>query len=229
MARKPIRSCSVLTARKLITILHDHPQIRIWDVRAVRHRLAKLDLDWNPPPARGAAGPPMLDFERPVPPNYRVDRGQLDQWVKLAPVKRREQAVADAEDLLKQQPGSVEVREWLASSCNAFAWELLTGSESERDPRRAVPLARRAVALARDDDMFLKTFGLALYRAGQPAEAIPILERSLAANNKFSVPYDLFFLALCHAKQGDAGRAAGSLRPSGDVAESQFQTSGPGR
>ena len=135
-----------------------------------------------------------------------MDRGQLDHWLKLAPIKRREQAVADAEDLLKREPGQAEVREWLASCCNAFAWELLTGSETDRDPPRAVPLARRAVGLAPDDDMSLKTLGLALYRAGQYAEAIAVLERSLAANNKSSVPYDLFFLAICHARQGDAGR-----------------------
>ena len=142
-----------------------------------------------------------------------MDRGQLDQWIKLAPIKRREQAVADAEALLKHEPDQAEVRDWLAESCNDLAWELVAGPESDRDPPRAVPLARRAVALAPDSDMFLKTLGLALYRAGRHAEAIPVLERSLAKNNNASAPYDLFFLALCHAKQGDAGRARAVLRP----------------
>jgi Tetratricopeptide repeat/WD domain, G-beta repeat/WD40-like Beta Propeller Repeat len=192
---------------QLIVSLRDQPQIRIWDLRAVRHRLADLDLDWNPPPAWGSAVPTASEFELPSPPEYRVDRGQLDQWIKLAPIKRCEQTVADAEELLKHKPDQAEVRDWLSQSCNNLAWKLVAGPESERDPRRAVPLARRAVALAPDHDTFQNTLGLVLYRAGQYAEAIPVLERSLAKNNNASAPYDLFFLALCHAKHRDASRA----------------------
>jgi tetratricopeptide (TPR) repeat protein len=193
--------------RQLIAILRDQPQIRIWDLRAVRHRLAELDLDWNPPPAWGSAVPTASNFELSPPPTYRVDRGQLDQWIKLAPIKRHEQTVADAEVLLKRMPDQAEVRDWLSESCNNFAWKLVAGPESERDPPRAVPLARRAVALAPDHDVFLNTLGMVLYRAGQYAEAIPVLERSLVKNNNASAPYDLFFLALCHAKHRDAGRS----------------------
>ena len=55
--------------------------------------------------------------------------------------------------------------------------------------------------------MFRKTLGLALYRSGRPAEAIPVLERSLAAKDFASAPYDLFLLTLCHAKQNEAVQA----------------------
>jgi serine/threonine protein kinase/WD40 repeat protein len=192
---------------QLIASLKDQPYIRIWDLRAVRHRLAELDLDWSPPPAWGSAVAPTSGFERPLQPSYRVDRGQLDEWIKLAPTKRREQAVADAEELMKREPDQAEVREWLAESCNEFAWTLVAARESDRDPARALPLARRAVALAPANDLYLNTLGLTLYRAGRYAEAILVLERSLGNNNNVSIPYDLFFLALCHAKQGDAGRA----------------------
>ena len=192
---------------QLIAILQDQPHIRIWDLHAVRHRLAELDLDWSLPPAWGSAVPPNMDFELPPPLKYHVDRGQLDQWNKLAPIKRGEQAIADAEELLKHEPDQAEVSDWLAESCNNLAWDLVIGQESDRDPLQAVPLARRAVALVPDSDMFLNTLGLVLYRAGQHAEAIPVLERSLANNNNASAPYDLFFLALCHGKHGDAGQA----------------------
>ena len=132
---------------QLITILSDQPHVRIWNLRSVRNRLAELDLDWSPPPAWGSALPTTSDFEHPPPPKYRVNRGQLDQWIKLAPIKRCEQALADAEELMKREPGQAEVREWLAESCNNLAWELVAGPESDRDPPRAVSLARRAVAL----------------------------------------------------------------------------------
>ena len=192
---------------QLIAILPDQPHIRIWDLRAVRHRLAELDLDWSPPPTWGSTAPPALDFELPPPPKYRVDRGLLDRWIKQAPIKRREQAFADAEELLKHEPDQAEVRDWLAQSCNKLARGLVAGSESDRDPTRAVPQARRAVALAPESDMVLNTLGLALHRAGRHTEAIPVLERSLARNSNTSAPYDLFFLAFCHTKRGDAGRA----------------------
>jgi tetratricopeptide (TPR) repeat protein len=192
---------------QLIASLKYQPYIRIWDLRAVRQRLAELDLDWSPPPAWGSAVPTTADFELPLPPSYRVDRGQLDEWIKLAPIKRREQAVADAEDLLKHEPDQPEVRAWLADSCNDFAWMLVAGPESNRDPTRALRLARRAIELAPDSDMYLNTLGLTLYRAGLYSEAISVLERSLANHDNLSTPYDLVFLSLCHAKQGDASRA----------------------
>jgi WD40 repeat protein len=194
-------------SRQLIIMLNGQPYIRIWDLRAVRRRLAELNLDWSPPPAWESAVPPTWDFQLPPPPKYRVDRGQLDQWIKVAPIKRLEQAVADGEELLKHEPGQAEARDWLAQSCNNLAWKLVAGSESDRNPARAVPLARRAIELAPENGTFLNTLGLALHRAGQHAEAIPVLEQSLGKNSNDSAAYDLFFLSLCHAKQGDTVRA----------------------
>ena len=76
--------------------------------------------------------------------------------------------------------------------------------------------------------MFRKTLGLALYRSGRPAEAIPVLERSLAAKDFASAPYDLFLLALCHAKQNEAVQARVYFDRA-VVVESQFQASASGR
>jgi Tfp pilus assembly protein PilF len=119
--------------------------------------------------------------------------------------------VADAEELLRREPNSVEVRNWLAESCNNLAWLLATAPQPDRDPSRALLLARRAVALYPDSNMSINTLGLVLYRAGEYAEAIPVIERSLAANDNASIPYDLLFLALCHAKRGERVRARAYL------------------
>jgi serine/threonine protein kinase/WD40 repeat protein len=194
---------------QLIASLLDQPLVRIWDLRAVRRRLAELDLDWSPPPAWGSPTPAHAPDIAPRPPSYRVDRGQLDEWLKVAPKRRYEQVVADAEALHTREPGQSEVRAWLAESCNNLAWELIAGARSSRDPARAVPLASRAVSMSPDTETYVNTLGVALYRAGRYTEAIPRLERSLAANNNLSVPSDLFGLAICHAKRGERARARG--------------------
>ncbi len=85
---------------------------------------------------------------------------------------------------------------------NNQAWSLATGSLAQRDPERAVALARQAVALAPDQSIYLNTLGVALYRAGRYAEAVDVLERSLAAGRGEFDAFDLFFLAMAHHQLG---------------------------
>jgi len=111
-----------------------------------------------------------------------------------------EQACADREkasSLLPKNP----------TALNERAWTYATGAIDQRDPERAVALARRAVALAPGQQLSLNTLGVALYRARQYAEAISVLERSLAAGKGDSDAFDLFFLAMGHQKLGHAFQA----------------------
>ena len=68
-------------------------------------------------------------------------------------------------------------------------------------------LARRAVELAPDRATYLNTLGVALYRAGRHAEAVPVLERSLAVGKGQADAFDLFFLAMARQKLGQSARA----------------------
>ncbi len=57
------------------------------------------------------------------------------------------------------------------------------------------------------EQLTLNTLGVSLYRAGQYAETIPVLERSLAAGKGASQAFDLFFLAMAHHRLGHREQA----------------------
>ena len=90
---------------------------------------------------------------------------------------------------------------------NDRAWHLVAGPEAERDPARALGLIQKAIEREPGNDQFLNTLGVAQYRNGQYAAAVVTLEKSLAADKGASDAFDLFFLAMCHSKLGDAGKA----------------------
>ncbi len=90
---------------------------------------------------------------------------------------------------------------------NYRAWQLLTGPHANRDPQRALELSQKAVELEPDHADYLNTLGVALYRNDRFTEAIRTLEKSLKAGKGESDAFDLFFLAMSHAKVGDAARA----------------------
>src|SRR5205823_13405667 len=81
----------------------------------------------------------------------------------------------------------------------------------QRDPKRAVALARRAVKLRPDTELYLNTLGVALYRDGQDAEAVTVLEKSLAGSDGESDGWDLFVLAMCRHRLGQPDQAQADL------------------
>jgi len=155
-------------------------------IRLGRHREALADLDI------------LISI---LPADYALH--QLRGTVREA-LGDHEQARADGEKasaLLPKTPMGLNNR----------AWTCATGPIDQRDPERAVALARRAVALAPDQQLYLNTLGVALYREGHYAEAISILERSLAAGKGELAAFDLFFLAVAHQKLGHAFQARASF------------------
>jgi tetratricopeptide (TPR) repeat protein len=68
-------------------------------------------------------------------------------------------------------------------------------------------ILRKGVELAADEAFYLRILGIALYRNEQVREAVPVLEKSLARGMGQWDAADLFFLAMCHAKLGEAQKA----------------------
>jgi eukaryotic-like serine/threonine-protein kinase len=132
----------------------------------------------------------------------RLDRGKLYQRLR-----RFELAIVELDDALARDNNEPEIRECLAWCCYARAWQLVSASQSARDPQRALYLARRAVELSPGDALYQKTQGIAEYRAGRYAEAIATLERRLEAGHGQADAVDLYFLAMAHHQRGDRERA----------------------
>jgi tetratricopeptide (TPR) repeat protein len=109
--------------------------------------------------------------------------------------------------MVARQPHERRIRGILAHYCNNYAWALATGTESTRNPQRALALARRASELAPKAGIILNTLGVAQYRAGQYAEAVATLEKSLAAGKGQTDAFDLFFLAMAHHRLGHRDEA----------------------
>jgi WD40 repeat protein/tetratricopeptide (TPR) repeat protein len=94
-----------------------------------------------------------------------------------------------------------------ALQCNNLAWRYVTGPEEQRDPNKALPLAQKAAKLTPNLAFWRNTLGVVYYRLGQYAQAIETLQHSLRATNGQTAAFDLFFLAMCHARQGDSAKA----------------------
>jgi tetratricopeptide (TPR) repeat protein len=93
------------------------------------------------------------------------------------------------ERALEVLPDQAEVRQELA-------WAFLLGPAALRNPAQALPLARRAVALAPQEPLPLNTLGVAHYRLGQWDQAVESLQAAVRANRGEMTAYDAFFLAM---------------------------------
>jgi superkiller protein 3 len=90
---------------------------------------------------------------------------------------------------------------------NEFAWFLATSSNVEdRNPARAVVLARKAVELAPKEASYYNTLGVAQYRAGDEKAALAALHRSMELTGGGDAA-DWLFLAMAHHKLGDREEA----------------------
>ncbi len=123
----------------------------------------------------------------------------------------RDEALAD----MKQAAESPQAG---ANSYNNLAWRLATGPVRPARSAAGMVLARKAVAMAPDTAIYLNTLGVAQYRAGQYAEAITTLEKSLAASKGESDGFDLFFLAMARHKLGQIDRGKSRPQPRDSLA-----------
>jgi len=140
---------------------------------------------------------------RPEDPHFLHLRAQ----VYARSLTKLEPAIADLEAALLRDPSRRQIRELLAHCCNNYAWLLATGHPTSQDLDRALKLSLRAVELAPDQQTYLNTRGVVLYRAGQYAEAVTVLDKSLEDGHGQFDGFDLFFLTMAHHRLGHREQA----------------------
>jgi serine/threonine protein kinase len=95
----------------------------------------------------------------------------------------------------------------LVGQFNGLAWWLVRQPPKHADdPTRAVALARRAVEWEPGTAPFRTTLALALYRAGDCAAALSVLENSKSTENK-NEPWNWLILTMIHQRQGRSEQA----------------------
>jgi serine/threonine protein kinase len=121
----------------------------------------------------------LYDFGRPRPADEAFGKA----------LKAYEQAIG----LAPTNPEALMYLAWFLASCPDARY---------RDPRRAIDLSRRGLALAPRSRSLWNALGVASYRAGNWADSIAALNRSLEFGSR-AEGIDWFFLAMAHTHLGD--------------------------
>jgi WD40 repeat protein len=94
----------------------------------------------------------------------------------------------------------------IATQLNNWAWQWAMKPAPDQG-RKALFAAQKAVELAPASWISRNTLGVVHYRLGQYAQACKELERSLDGSKGESAAFDLYFLAMCHRRLGEAAKA----------------------
>jgi tetratricopeptide (TPR) repeat protein len=109
-------------------------------------------------------------------------------------------------DLLEADPDADELRRRWCDCANDLAWLRANHPDpGRRDPISAVAMACRAVDVYPEAAAYWNTLGVAHHRAGDHRAAVDALERARALGG--GTAFDDVFLAMAHARLGDAAAA----------------------
>lgn len=181
-------------------------RVFVWNLDAIATELRRRQLPWSidlDSTSVGSGNSNRIGHVQFTPDARFVELAGAEQL-------RRAQRAAEKNDLVAARSAiqrTVKLQPQNALTCNNLAWLLATGPLPLRDPATAVELSRRAVEdqslTVEQRSLYLNTAGVALFRASQIDEAIEMLNRSLRELPPEQKPFDLYFLSMCYARQGN--------------------------
>jgi hypothetical protein len=193
--------------------------VHVWDLRAIRARLKRMNLDWDWPEFPEKDQHPRQDSVWPVtgakawadePQERESDRERFGPMTvevvqpsiaNVTPTyeERVRRSLARCRAELDANPS--------AHNLNRMAWLLVMAPQSLRNTSEAVSLAEKAVQLDSRPASYRNTLGAAYYRAGRYREAVAVLRDNLTSEADDELAIDLYVLAMCHHYLGDTARA----------------------
>jgi serine/threonine protein kinase/WD40 repeat protein/Tfp pilus assembly protein PilF len=203
-ATRHLPLCFTQDGSQLTALGADSKDLYLFDLRAIRKELQALNLDWDAPPLPPVTESPAKPVRWVVETADFLRINEANRLTGQAAQFAAEKKFGQALDALRQ---AVHTDPGHAMASNSLAWLLMTGPKELRDPNAALPLARKAVELEPKQPRYYNTLGIALYRTGAFKEAIPVLEKSLEMGKGTADAFDLFFLAMCHQRLGEARKA----------------------
>ncbi len=186
---------------QLVTTNNHSASIHVWNLRAIREKLAKLELDWDLPQF------PTCDSRDVQPLRMEVDLGELGALIQAQDHSRKgrgyvkssqwDLAIGDYANAIELDPKNAEPQ-------NNLAWLLATCPDVKcRDSARAIELTKKAMELAPNEGFFSNTLGVAHYRAGDWPASVAALEKSNELLGGKELSFNAFFLAMAHWQQGN--------------------------
>jgi len=192
----------------------------LWEAHLPKAALldrARGDQVTSPEARRRAVA--LLEAEWPDIARHQAARRVQDLFNKL---KLRDEVLADLrsdgtldEEVRRHALALAAGREENGEGLNRESWRIaLRPNATAEDYAKALKWAEALPRLDPDNGLWLNTLGVARYRVGHYPEAVETLTRSarLNANQPDApLPADLAFLAMAHAKNGDADKAREAL------------------
>jgi WD40 repeat protein len=207
----------------------------LWNLKRVRGWLRTLNLDWDGGPQYPATPEPVVArleaqvVGQVMEPDARQKMDLAEASVRLlvnpddsdalmmrgaalAARGRDAEAIKDFARYHRLNPENKTPDQHFAFVLNRHARSRVNLKPEDSAPRETAGLARMAVAIAPNAPDYLNTLGIALCRAGQDADALQYLNKSLDLGAGVCDAQNLYFLAIAHHRLGHVQTAKRYLK-----------------
>jgi tetratricopeptide (TPR) repeat protein len=150
----------------------------------------------------------IVSYRRAIELNPKYAQAHINLGNALKAQGKADEAMAAYREAFRLEPENKYARDRLGLALNDRAWALATALDAaQREPDRAVKLAKEAIELAPKAGNHWNTLGAAYYRAGNWKESITALQKYRELRTDDAEWTNPFFLAMAHWQLGEKQEA----------------------